>query len=218
MTLLQAAGDPTQAEVVYSKLKADLMVGARGPSCKLSIRSVAEDIEAGAAPVREALKRLASERVLESGTKRSYRVPDLDDSRAVDLFNLRALLECEAAALALPNLGPSRLPALRAAAAVMGEALTSGQLDDYMVANRNFHFLIYDQCGNGDMIAIIEQLWMQTGPSLRAGIRAAESDINWNCHHMEMIAAIEARDGAKLRQEMLRDISWGAEHYTQKRA
>ena len=218
MSLLQTADDPTQAELVYSKLKADLMIGALVPSCKLSIRSVAEDMEAGAAAVREALKRLASERVLESGAKRSYRIPDLDDSRAVDLFNLRALLECEAAALALPRLGPSRLPALRAAADLMGKALMSGQLDDYMAENRKFHFLIYDQCNNGDMIAIIEQLWMQTGPSLRAGIRAAESDIDWNCHHMKIIAALEARDGVKLRQEMLRDIGWGAEHYTQKRA
>lgn len=214
MSLLQIVNDPTQAEVIYGKLKTDLMIGAFLPSRKLSIRSVAEDMGTGASPVREALKRLASERVLEGSAKRSYVVPDLDDSRAVDLFNLRALLECEAAALALPRFGPTFLPALRESGGLMGKALVSRDLESYMRENRKFHFLIYNQCVNSDMIAIIEQLWMQTGPSLRRGIGAAEIDGSWNRHHMNIIAALEARDTAKLRREMLSDIVWGAEHYT----
>jgi len=217
MSLLQIADDPTQAEVVYSKLKTDLMTGALLPSLKLSIRSVADDMGTGEAPVREALKRLASERVLEGGAKRSYRVPDLDYARAVNLFNLRALLECEAAALALPRFGLTLLPELRSAAQSMGHALTSGQPEIYMRQNRKFHFLIYDQCENTDMIAMIEQLWMQTGPSLRRGIGAAEFDHSWNQHHLEIIVALEARDVATLCREMLRDIVWGAEHYTRHR-
>ncbi len=214
MSLLKIANDPTQAETIYVKLKSDLMIGTLLPSRKLSIRSVADEMGTGESPVREALKRLASERVLEGGAKRSYRVPDLDDSRAVDLFNLRALLECEAAALALPRFGPRLLPELRAVAESMGAALTSGHLEGYMRENRKFHFLIYHQCANSDMIAIIEQLWMQTGPSLRRGIGAAEFDHSWNCHHMDIIAALEARDAVTLRRTMLRDIVWGAEHYT----
>lgn len=217
MSLLQIANDPTQAEVVYNRLKSDLMTGVLLPGLKLSIRSVADDMGTGESPVREALKRLASERVLEGGAKRSYRVPDLDDARAVDLFNLRALLECEAAALALPRFGPTLLPELRSVAQGMGQALASGQLDGYMQQNRTFHFLIYDQCENTDMIAMIEQLWMQTGPSLRRGIGAAEFDQSWNRHHLDIIAALEARDAVTLRREMLRDIGWGAEHYTRHR-
>lgn len=214
MSLLKIANDPTQAEVVYNKLKNDLMIGALLPSSKLSIRGVAEDIGTGASPVREALKRLASERVLEGGAKRSYTVPDLDDNRAVDLFNLRVLLECEAAVLALPRFGPMLLPTLRRVSEGMGKALTSGQLDHYMIENHKFHFLIYEQCANNDMVSIIEQLWMQTGPSLRRGISASALDSSWNRHHLDIIAALEARDAVTLRREMLRDIVWGAEYYT----
>lgn len=214
MSLLQTASEPTQAEVIYGRLKHDLMIGALLPSFKLSIRTVSQDMGTGVGPVREALKRLASERVLEGGAKRSYRVPDLDDDRAADLFNLRALLECEAAALALPRFGPALLPELRAVAGRMGQALSARNLEDYMRENHTFHFLIYDQCGNNDMIAMIEQLWMQTGPSLRRGISAAALDNTWNRHHIEVIAALEARDITTIRREMLRDIVWGAEHYT----
>lgn len=214
MTLLHSGGDPTLAETVYDRLKTDLMIGAILPGCKLSIRSVAQQMNTGASPVREALKRLATERALDGTAKRSYFVPDLDDTRAVNLFNLRALLECEAAVLALPRLGPAMLPKLRRASDSMAQALGSGQLDAYMAGNRTFHFLIYEQCGNSDMIAMIEQLWMQTGPSLRRGMRAAEYDQSWNRQHRAIIVALETRDAAALRRGMLADIGWGAEHYT----
>lgn len=190
------------------------MTGALLPGQKLSIRSLSAETGSGASPVREALKRLASERALEGGAKRSYVVPNLSDKRAVDLFNLRALLECEAAALALPRFAPILLPGLRTAMSVMDTALQTGDLDTYMRQNRTFHFLIYEQCGNADMVAMIEQLWMQTGPSLRRGMQADAYDVSWNRQHGNIIAALEARDTTSLRREMLRDIGWGAEHYT----
>jgi DNA-binding GntR family transcriptional regulator len=216
MSLLYSNDDPTKAEELYLRLKGELTTGAHMPGTKLSIRSLAESCGYGASPVREALKRLASERVLESGTKRSYIVPDLDDRRAVDLFNLRALLECEAAALALPRLGPPVLPGLRDAADAMAAAIERRRFDLYMENNLRFHFLIYERCANADMIAMIEQLWMQTGPSLHRGMLAANPDATWNRHHRALITAIEARDAEAIRREMLRDIGWGAEHYTRR--
>lgn len=129
---------------------------------------------------------------MEGGAKRSCIVPDLDDKRAVDLFNLRILLECDAAALALPQFSPTLLPPLRNAAELMGAALISGQLEEYMRENRKFHFLIYNQCGNTDMLAMIEQFWMQTGPSLKRGILMGNYDVSWNQQHIAIISALEA--------------------------
>lgn len=213
MGLLHQTTDPTQAEEVYGRLKFDLMTGALLPGHKLSIRSLSGETGAGASPVREALKRLASERALEGSAKRSYVVPNLSNNRAVDLFNLRALLECEAAALALPRFRPTLMPSLRTATRLMEVALETGNLDEYMQQNRTFHFLIYEQCGNADMIAMIEQLWMQTGPSLRRGMEADACDASWNSPHHAIVDALEARDTTALRRKMLRDISWGAELY-----
>jgi DNA-binding GntR family transcriptional regulator len=214
MGMLIHTNEPTQAEEIYGRLKFDLMTGALLPGQKLSIRSLSGETGAGASPVREALKRLASERALEGGAKRSYVVPKLSDKRAVDLFNLRALLECEAAALALPRFAPTLLPGLRTAMAAMETALLTGDLDAYMRQNRTFHFLIYEQCDNADMVSMIEQLCMQTGPSLRRGMQVDAYDLSWNRQHAAILGALEARDTSSLRREMLRDIGWGAEHYT----
>lgn len=213
MTLLATSDTPTQAEELYSRMRFELMTGQYLPGRKLSIRSLADEAGYGASSVREVLKRLASERALESGLKKSYVVPDLDDKRAVDLFNLRSLLECEAAVLALPRFGPSLMPELRVQAEHMASAIASQTYEDYMLHNARFHFLIYENCGNPDMIAMIEQLWMQTGPSLHRGMLRAQPDATWNRQHLAIIAALEDRNAAALRREMLRDIGWGAEHY-----
>ena len=214
MAMLQQSENPTLAEAVYGRLKFDLMIGALLPGQRLSIHTLSASTGAGASPVREALKRLASERALEGSAKRSYGVPELSDRRAVDLFNLRTLLECEAATLALPRFGPTLLPGLRSAARQMEIALKAGDLDSYMRQNLAFHFHIYEQCGNADMVAMIEQLWAQTGPSLRRGMQAASYDASWNRQHLAMVGALESRDATALKREMMRDIGWGAEHYT----
>lgn len=216
MTLLHIPTDPTQAEALYDLLKLRLMTGIYAPGRKLSIRSLADESGFGEAAVREALKRLASERVLEGGVKRSYNVPDLDEKRAADLFNLRVLVECEAAANALPNMKAPQLAKMRSHCTAMNEAIRAVDIDGYMSHNHAFHFVMYERCGNADMIAVIEQLWMQTGPSLHRGIRTTDINLSWNNNHTAMLGACENNSADELRHLMRLDIGWGAQHYTAK--
>ncbi|MGR3486026.1 MAG: GntR family transcriptional regulator [Paracoccaceae bacterium] len=208
MSLLAVPVEPTLAEAAYAALKTDLMTGAHLPGERLSIRTLAQARGTGTAPMREALKRLASERVLEGSAKRSYAVPVLDAKRAGDLFNLRGLLECEAAIQAMPAMDDALLAELEATIQPMREAAAAGRLDAYMVENHRFHFLIYARCDNPDMIAVIERLWMQTGPSLRAGLGASEPDASWPRAHHAIVAALRQGSQADLRSHLLEDIRW----------
>ena len=206
--LLMVPDQPTQAETLYGQLKYKLMVGAYLPGQKLSIRKLSEEVGAGMSPVREALKRLASERVLSSLVKRSYIVPVLDRKRAADLFNLRALLESEAAVQALENIAAEDIAALNATLSPMRAAIGERDHAQYMVENHQFHFLIYQLCGNPDMIAMIEQLWMQTGPSLRQGLEGEHATESWGDEHEALVHAIKTRKKTELKACLLRDIRW----------
>lgn len=213
MSLLSACPEPTQAEAVYGRLKSALMTGLHRPGQKLSIRRLAEDLGTGTSPVREALKRLASERVLDGSAKRSYAVPVLGAKRTADLFNLRALLECEAAVRAVERIDAATIDAIARTVGRMEEAVAEGRPgayapDAYMVENHRFHFLIYRGSGNPDMIAVIEQLWMQTAPSLRAVLDAATPDAGWREVHDAVVDALRARSAEATRAALLRDIRW----------
>ncbi len=152
------------SERVYQQLKWPLIVGEFAPDAKLSIRKVAEAFGTSAMPVREALKRLATERALVSRANRSFRVPRLAPKRVSELFFLRANLEGLAAELAVASLTRQQFKKLNRLAQQTEKDVASGDRHDYLTNNYRFHFTIYNSAGNGKPISIIEGLWVQSGP------------------------------------------------------
>src|SRR5690606_11587050 len=63
------------SEKIYLDLRLRLIVGDLAPGTSLSIRTLAEEANLSAMPVREALKRLENEKALSGSAKRAYRVP-----------------------------------------------------------------------------------------------------------------------------------------------
>lgn len=206
--------DPSLSDGIYGDLKSRLMLGHYLPGDRLSMRKLAVEFGTSAMPVREALKRLASERVIESAAARAFNVPDLDDGRASDLFMLRALLEGAAVEAAYPKLGPDTLNRLEALCDRMDAHLRLCDFTAYMIDNHRFHFLIYRTADNSDLVSMIEQLWMQTGPSLHRGLmRSGGIGTGWNADHKRLLTALRAGDAAALAGIMRADVEWGAELY-----
>jgi len=207
-------GEPLN-EQVYQRLKWALMVGDYLPGNKLSIRTVAAEMNISMMPVREALKRLVSERALKSSANRSFQIERLAPKRVSDLFFLRACLEGIATELATPMLTGAQIDRLDELAVLSSEDVDEGNMDHYLVHNYNFHFTIYTAADNPELVSIIEGLWAQTGPYLRAGYDHRLSTLDWHEMHGPIAKAIRARDAAGARALMERDISWGTEVYNE---
>ena len=205
---------PSLSDSIYSRLKTRLVMGAYLPGDRLSMRKLAVEFGTSAMPVREALKRLASENALLSAAAKAYHVPPLSNTRAADLFVLRGLLESAAIEAAFPDLTAPVLAELSALRDRMDAHLKLRDFAAYMVDNHRFHFLIYQRADNPDMVFIIEQLWMLTGPSLRSGLeRSDAAPRDWNDDHTRLLDAIATGDIARVAQIMRSDIEWGADFY-----
>lgn len=207
-------GEPLN-EQVYQRLKWALMVGDYLPGSKLSIRSVAAGMGISTMPVREALKRLVSERALASSANRSFRIDRLAPKRVSDLFFLRACLEGIATELATPLLIGAQIDRLDELATLTSADVAEDDMGHYLVHNYNFHFTIYTAAGNAELVSIIEGLWAQTGPYLRAGYDHRLRTLEWEEMHGPIAKAIRARDAAGARSLIERDISWGTEVYNE---
>ena len=207
-------GEPLN-EQVYQRLKWALMVGDYLPGSKLSIRSVAAGMGISTMPVREALKRLVSERALASSANRSFNVERLAPKRVSDLFFLRACLEGIATELATPLLTRAQIDRLDELAVKTSSDVDEGHMDHYLIDNYSFHFTIYTAAGNAELVSIIEGLWAQTGPYLRAGYDHTLTTLDWQEMHGPIARAIRARDAAGARSLIERDISWGTEVYNE---
>ena len=194
---------------IYQSVKWSLIIGEYFPGSVLSIRSLAKKMGTSTMPVREALTRLSSERLLQSSVKRSYKVAELDPKRVADQFFLRARLEAIATELAVPNLTASEIDELVTLAHMMERDIDTGSNENYIVRNYNFHFSIYAASRNEELFWSIERLWAQTGPYLAQVVRSQNMPEEWQLLHTQVAKAIRARNASKAAKLIEKDISWG---------
>jgi DNA-binding GntR family transcriptional regulator len=194
---------------IYQSVKWSLIIGEYFPGSVLSIRSLAKKMGTSTMPVREALTRLSSERLLQSSVKRSYKVAELDPKRVADQFFVRARLEGIATELAVPNLTASEIDELETLAQMMERDIDTGSNENYIVRNYNFHFSIYAASRNEELFWSIERLWAQTGPYLAQVVRNQNMPEEWQLLHTQVAKAIRARNASKAAKLIEKDISWG---------
>lgn len=202
------------SEEIYQELKMALIIGEHHPGKLLSIRSIASEMGTSMMPVREALNRLASERILQSSAKRSYRVNELNSQRVADQFFVRAQLEGIATSIAVPNLSAKNIKALEVLAKAMIENIQSKNHSGYILRNYKFHFGIYKACGNDELFWSIERLWAQTGPFLAHVVKDRVMPEDWKRLHVNIVTAIKNKDAEKAKKLIERDISWGIHTFT----
>jgi DNA-binding GntR family transcriptional regulator len=197
----------TIQERVYIALREKLMRGAFAPGQKLKLAELAQAFGVSAMPVREALNRLTAERALESLPNRTVRVPELSRDALQELKEARFAIEGLAVARAAANMTPETLKILdgliNAQHATDEEHAVEGSAEQ----NRAFHFTIYRQSHSTVLLPIIESLWLQFGPYLRAASDRFDGrggrGINF---HSEIVEALAKRDGKAARNALEEDI------------
>jgi DNA-binding GntR family transcriptional regulator len=198
---------------IYQSVKWSLIIGEYFPGSVLSIRSLAKKMGTSTMPVREALTRLASERLLQSSVKRSYKVAELNPKRVADQFFLRARLEGIATEIAVPNLTGSEIDELETLAQMMERDIETGSNENYIVRNYNFHFSIYAASSNEELSWSIERLWAQTGPYLAQVVRNQNMPEEWQVLHTQIAKSIRARNAGMAARLIEKDISGGVETF-----
>ncbi|HUG62398.1 MAG TPA: GntR family transcriptional regulator, partial [Methylomirabilota bacterium] len=201
----------TVQDRVYSELRRALICGLFDPGQVLTIQSLADSLATSTMPVREALGRLISEKALEALPNRSIRVPVVTGKRVDDLLHARVLIEGEAIALATPRLKAHEIDQLKGLTSewlAVKRARKPERVERELELNRAFHFQIYRASGSDVLIPIIESLWLQSGPYVRAAAVAFDdaSRLSSDFYHGEIIAALDRRDSGAARTALAADI------------
>lgn len=198
----------TLHEQVYQSLRGAIMCGRFVPGRALTIRGVAAMLGTSLMPVREALRRLVAERALELLANRRVSVPHMTPARLDELCAARLALEPLAAVRALPHVDGTRLAELRQIDAGIDAALAAGEVERYLQLNQLFHLTLYRAGEPQVLIPLIESLWLQFGPFMRATIGRIGASYVLD-RHVEALAALERRDPLALRLAIESDIRDG---------
>jgi len=193
---------------IYEDLRRRIITGKIMPGVGLSTRSLALEMGVSQMPVRDALSRLAAEGAVEIRSKRRIEIPPMTSDRFADLLDCRLMLEPQAAALALPHIGPSQLKRLRDLDASIERAMETGDVIGYMESNFAFHFGIYRANARPTLNRLIEALWLQFGPFMRT-VYGRFGTANLVDQHHIALDAIQAGDPDGLRRAMASDIADG---------
>ena len=196
---------------LYRSLRTQVMHGELAPGQALTLRGLAEAHGMSVTPVREALQRLVAEGALMLSSSGRVSTPELGPERIEELAAIRAMLEPELAARALPRAHFALIDRLAAINALNAEAVARADAVAYVRTNLEFHRTLYLRAQAPAMLAICETVWLQLGPTMRAlyaRLRRNEPPQ----HHRLILAALRAGDEPGLRLAVRTDVTQGLRH------
>jgi DNA-binding GntR family transcriptional regulator len=175
---------------VYGALRADILTCRLAPGEEIREQELAARYEVSSAPVRDALRRLESDRLVTVQPRQGYRVNSISMADARDIFQFRVVLESACAALAAENATAETLAALEK----FREFEPHGDFVEY---NRGFHAAIAKASGNLRMEAMGSDLIDQSERLVRISVASIKTrdPAKLVTEHGAILDAIAARDG-----------------------
>lgn len=177
---------------VYAALRERILAGELARGTRLRQASLADELGVSRTPLREALRRLSTEGLVEFSPNRGATVSELDFGDMRHAWSARVALEPGAARLAAERQDPASIAAMRAAIEMQRRA--GGDRIESFAANRAFHLALAAASGNPHLTRFAEMLWVprigvpiyQAQAAEPAGPRA------WAVEHDSIVDAIEA--------------------------
>lgn len=137
-------------EVAYETIRDGIRTGKYPPGLHLTAQALAEETGFSRTPVREAMRRLHAEALIQFIPNRGAFVANWSKREIEQIYDLRILLESFAAREAAVHISEQQLAKLRSTAEKMAALTKSGtpNLDQVAELNDEFHKLVLDASGN----------------------------------------------------------------------
>lgn len=149
------------AQSAYDLLLDEIVSGALPPGARLRDRELAERLGASRTPVREALRRLADEGLVEVAPQSATRVAPVDVGAAADAFPVVAVLQGLAARLGTPGLTRDRLAEMTTLRGAKRAALAAGEVPAAIAADDAFHLVLVSASQNRELRRTLDRLMPQ---------------------------------------------------------
>jgi DNA-binding GntR family transcriptional regulator len=203
-------------DTVVNHLRDYIVEGVLMPGVKLNERELCETLGISRTPLREALKVLAAEGLIEIAPNRGAAVSKLAESEIYEMFEFMSGLEAFAGELACERISLAELSEIKVLHYEMLACREQEDLSGYYHRNQQIHDKINQAARN----SALRQTYIAVNRRLQAmRFKSNFHKSKWDraVHdHEEMIKALEARDGKRLaailRQHLLdkRDVVLGA--------
>ncbi|MHB1414983.1 MAG: GntR family transcriptional regulator [Chloroflexota bacterium] len=190
----------TMEKIVADYLRSAILAGRLGPGDRINQDDVARELGVSRMPVRDALRIVQSEGLVEIHPHRAAIVVSLRPKDIAEIFEIRAILEGRAAELAAPYLTDSTIGDLRAVWEEMDRTLKNWDHNHWLGLNRRFHTTIYGASGWTRLCGLIDTQLNTLFPYQRAASGIVARRYTAHEQHCQILLAAETRDAVLLGQ------------------
>jgi len=184
----------SKAQAVHDLLRQRILAFYYEPGQSLSIDGLARELGVSKIPIREAIKQLEAERLVEVVLHVGARVTPISVAQAEQIYPIRHALSDLAVRLAVPNLDDVTLDYLEDLQCEMEAATRQRDTTTVDRLNRTFHLRIVEAAGNPELYQVYRDL-LHRCSRFRAGVSLGpHRAVKVMAEHREILAALRARD------------------------
>ncbi|BAN27336.1 GntR family transcriptional regulator [Caballeronia insecticola] len=193
-------------DTVVDHLRGFIVEGLLAPGVKLNERKLCETLGISRTPLREALKVLAAEGLIEISPNRGASVSQMSEFEMREMFELMSGLEAFSGELACERITPLEIAEIKALHYAMLACRAQNDLSGYYSRNQAIHDKINEAARN----TALRQTYVSINRRLMAlRFRSNFQTPKWDSairDHEEMIEALEARDGKRMGEIMRKHL------------
>lgn len=149
----------SKTERAYEHIRGRIISGQYAPGHRLVLAELAKELQMSVVPIRESIRQLEAESLVDFERNVGARVAMADRSAYVDCMHTLGILEGNATALAAPYLSPGQLAKARELNEKMQAYLQELDPKQFTVLNRKFHNTLYAACPNKHLVELINSEW-----------------------------------------------------------
>jgi DNA-binding GntR family transcriptional regulator len=188
----------SKSDVAYAELRRLILLGALPAGSRLPQYELAATLNMSITPIREAIRRLSSEGLIDLDTHKDARVASISAEEARQLFEVRLLLDPPAIKMAAAHRTDEDIAAIEAAARRL-RPVTREEGEEALDAHREFHRALYRASHNDLLTRLLNDLWDKSDRYRRVGLELPETDEHRQRdldEHRQMVQLIVAKEGA----------------------
>lgn len=184
------------ADQVYAVLRERIAKGESERGSRMHQEDLAKEFGVSRTPIREALRRLAAEGLVDLFPNRGARVATATDEQLRSSYETRLVVEPGSARMAAARKPVGPIAAMKAA--MRAEEKAGRSSSKHFHANRSFHLALVEGTGNPQLVQFMEHVWIgRIGATLYEMRLDADGLSADHAAHRSIAEAIEAGDGER---------------------
>src|ERR687894_2259105 len=183
-----------KSHAIYRALRERILSNDIGPGTRLVMREVANQYDASDIPVREALRMLERDGLVETAPYRGARVTTLTAKEVEETYFIRSHLESIATGLAAERITDAELAQLDMLMSEMRAAVDAQDGPRFSDLNLEFHRTIVASCGNDMLRELTMDIWQRHSGFQRVFRMVPERLATSQEEHEGIMDALRARD------------------------